>query len=165
MSETRIRKLKKDDFDLVFDWENRSELWDISDECGPYSTNQIERFMERCLANPPEDIQRWIIENSEGLPVGMVDLFDIDRTLKSGGIGILIADQNHRRKGHALRAISLVLTALQQEKWTFIRALIHEDNLPSRFLFSRLCFSEGARTSHRGKAAIQYVCALSEWKP
>jgi RimJ/RimL family protein N-acetyltransferase len=165
MTKTSIRRLVKDDFNLVFDWENREELWEISDESGPFSTLQIQRFMDRCLANPPEDIERWIVENEEGYPIGMVDLFDIDRTLKSGGIGILIADQHNRRLGHARRALTLVLSILKEEKWTFIRALIHEENSASRFLFGRLHFSQGARTFHRGKPAFQYVCALSEWKP
>jgi diamine N-acetyltransferase len=165
MSKTTIRRLKEDDFDLVFDWENREELWAISDESGPYSTAQIQQFMERCLAFPPGDIERWIIENSAGQPVGILDLFDINRTLKSAGIGILIANPNDRRQGHARRALSLILTLLKEDKWTFIRALIHEENLPSRSLFGKLQFTEGAQTSHRGKAAIQYVCALSEWKP
>jgi len=165
MAETHIRRLIPEDFDLVFEWENREELWQISDESGPFSRAQIEQFMQRCLAQPPQDIERWIIEDAEGQAIGMVDLFDINRILKSGGIGILIADKHHRRRGHARRAISQILTILRDEKWSFIRALIHEENAASRFLFEGLHFSEGARTVHRGKPALQYVCALSEWTP
>jgi L-amino acid N-acyltransferase YncA len=73
----------------------------------------------------------------------------------------MIASEEFRGKGHAGRALNLLIQRLLKEKWTLLRALIHEDNESSLKLFESLQFSAGARKLHRSKAAIQYVCFLS----
>ncbi|MFN5621933.1 MAG: GNAT family N-acetyltransferase [Flavobacteriales bacterium] len=165
MSSTSIRQLTIQDFELVYRWENREELWKISDESGPYSREQIETFMQRCLVEPFGEIRRWIIETTAREPLGIIDLFDINWSVKSAGMGIMITEEKDRRKGHAHRALTQVLRILEQENWRVVRALIHEENIASRNLFSRHQFKEGGRVLYRGKPAIQYVCSLSEWNP
>lgn len=162
MPQTFIRPLTANDFNLIFDWENREEFWGISDESGPFSIEQIRIFMHRCLLVDNGEIKRWIIEDETGMALGIIDVFDIDYTLKSAGIGVMIAEHIHRRNGHARRGLELLMQQLTREKWTFLRALIHEHNEASRRLFESLNFSAGARKLYRGKPAIQYVCALSE---
>lgn len=161
MIQTSIRRLSETDFDLIFEWENREELWRVSDENGPFNQEQIASFMQRCLIKEGGEIKRWIIETDTHLPIGIIDLFNIDWLLKSADVGIMIASEEFRGKGHAGRALNLLIQQLLKEKWTLLRALIHEDNEASLKLFESLQFSAGARKLHRGKAAIQYVCFLS----
>jgi diamine N-acetyltransferase len=161
MIKTLIRPLVHEDITLVFDWENREEFWRISDENGPFKWEQIASFMQRCLIEEGGEIKRWIIETDTHLPIGMIDLFNIDWLLESADVGIMIASEEFRGKGHAGRALNLLIQQLLKEKWTLLRALIHEDNESSLKLFESLQFSAGARKLHRSKAAIQYVCFLS----
>lgn len=161
MTQTRIRRLSETDFDLIFKWENLEEFWRISDENGPFDREQIASFMQRCLIEEGGEIKRWIIETDTHIPIGIIDLFNIDWLLKSADVGIMIASKEFRGKGHAGRALNLLIQRLLKEKWTLLRALIHEDNESSLKLFESLQFSAGARKLHRSKAAIQYVCFLS----
>jgi len=161
MIQTRIRRLSETDFDLIFEWENREEFWRVSDENGPFDQEQIASFMQRCLIEERGEIKRWIIETDTHLPIGIIDLFNIDWLLKSADVGIMITSEEFRGKGHAGRALNLLIQRLLKEKWTLLRALIHEDNEASLKLFESLQFSAGARKLHRSKAAIQYVCFLS----
>ena len=161
MRTTGIRQLIDDDFDLIFEWENLEEFWRVSDENGPFDREQIASFMQRCLTEEEGEIKRWIVETDTHLPIGIIDLFNIDWLLKSADVGIMIASEEFRGKGHAGRALNLLIQQLLREKWTLLRALIHEDNEASLKLFEFLQFSAGARKLHRSKAAIQYVCFLS----
>jgi diamine N-acetyltransferase len=161
MNRTSIRTLEIRDFDLIFEWENLEEFWRISDENGPFDREQIASFMQRCLIEEGGEIKRWIIETDTHIPIGIIDLFNIDWLLKSADVGIMIASEEFRGKGHAGRALHLLIQRLLKEKWTLLRALIHEDNESSVKLFESLQFSAGARMLHRSKAAIQYVCFLS----
>jgi diamine N-acetyltransferase len=161
MIQTRIRRLSETDFDLIFEWENLEEFWRVSDENGPFDREQIASFMQRCLIEEGGEIKRWIIETDTHVPIGIIDLFNIDWLLKSADVGIMIASEEFRGKGHARRALNLLIQRLLKEKWTLLRALIHEDNEASLKLFESLQFSAGARKLHRSKAAIQYVCFLS----
>ena len=161
MTQTSIRKLSERDFELIFEWENLEEFWRVSDGNGPFDREQIASFMQRCLIEERGEIKRWIIETDTQVPIGIIDLFKIDWLLKSADVGIMIAHKEFRGKGHAGRALNLLIQQLLIEKWTLLRALIHEDNEASIKLFKTLQFSAGARTLHRGRAAIQYVCFLS----
>lgn len=161
MIKTLIRPLVHEDIELVFEWENLEEFWRVSDENGPFDREQIASFMQRCLIEEGGEIKRWIIETDTHLPIGIIDLFNIDWLLKSADVGIMIASEEFRGKGHAGRALNLLIQRLLKEKWTLLRALIHADNEASLKLFESLQFSAGARKLHRSKAAIQYVCFLS----
>lgn len=161
MIKTLIRPLVHEDIALVFDWENREEFWRISDDNGPFDWEQIASFVKRCLIEEGGEIKRWIIETDTHLPIGMIDLFNIDWLLKSADVGIMIASEEFRGQGHAGRALNILIQQLLKEKWTMLRALIYEDNEASLKLFRSLQFSAGARKPHRSKPAIQYVCFLS----
>ena len=160
MLQTAIRKLTPDDFELIFAWENSEDLWAVSDESGPFSREQIHAFMQRCLHANPTVVDRWIITDEKQMPIGVLDLFHLDEVLKTASIGIFIAEHAHRLKGHAGRALHLMLEKLKERKWNFIKALIHCDNTASIRLFTAAGFSAGGEQLHKGKRARQYVCCL-----
>lgn len=160
LHQTSIRKLTSDDFELIFAWENSEELWAVSDESGPFSREQIQAFMNRCLHANPLEVDRWIIEDETQMPIGVVDLFHLDEVIKTASIGIFIAEHAHRKKGHAGRALHLMQEKLRARKWHFIKALIHCDNVASIHLFTSAGFSAGGEQLHKGKQARQYVYCL-----
>ena len=74
-----------------------------------FSRHTLERFIE----GQQFDIfqtrqQRLIIETLEGLPVGALDLFDLDPVNLRAGVGILIHDTAQRGKGYAADAVETV---------------------------------------------------------
>ena len=58
------RPLQQEDFATVYAWENMEELWDVSDQKGPFSPSEIKDFMERCLNPENDDCERWIISSN-----------------------------------------------------------------------------------------------------
>ena len=88
---TRLRALEPGDIELMYAWENDTEIWGVSGTLAPFSRHTLERFIE----GQQFDIfqtrqQRLIIETPEGLPVGALDLFDLDPVNLRAGVGILI---------------------------------------------------------------------------
>lgn len=161
LKQTLIRKLRADDFEIIFEWENSEELWLVSDESGPYSREIIAAFIDRCLNSDSPETERWVIMNEMQEPVGVVDLLEIDYLFKSAGIGIFIANVADRKKGYAKRALLELISVLEKRKWKFIKALIHQDNIASASLFKSIGFSPGGEQLHRGKLATQFVYCIA----
>ena len=106
---TRLRALEPGDIELMYAWENDTEIWGVSGTLAPFSRHTLERFIE----GQQFDIfqtrqQRLIIETPEGLPVGALDLFDLDPVNLRAGVGILIHDTAQRGKGYAADAPVMV---------------------------------------------------------
>ena len=103
-----IRPLIMGDFKTIYEWENREELWEVSEQTGSFSEKEIEEFMHRCIDPNNEELERWIVTWKE-IPVGAIDLFDFNKASQSCGIGIFIAQPENRGKGIGTKALELVL--------------------------------------------------------
>jgi diamine N-acetyltransferase len=156
-----IRPLQEEDFELILDWENRPELWQFSEQQGPFPMEDIKSFHSKCLDHNNTEIKRWLICR-ETAPIGAVDIFEIDTTNHHCGIGIFITEAHHRKKGYASKALLLALKELHIIGLRLVRAIIYNDNIQSRNLFSKAGFSEGAALIYKGKLATQYICNLQE---
>jgi diamine N-acetyltransferase len=108
----KLRALEPFDLDLLYEWENNTTIWDIGNTLAPVSKYILHQYIENSRHEISENKQlRLIIEQKETipfLPIGTVDLFDIDFYHKRAGIGILIASDEHRKKGYARQAIALL---------------------------------------------------------
>jgi diamine N-acetyltransferase len=151
-----VRPLYEDDFDTVYFWENLPELWRVSEQTGPFHSHEIQAFMNRCLDNNQHEVERRIIcFDSE--PIGAIDIFDYDHRHHHCGIGIFIAEEQHRRRGHATEAIAYILDTLTNRGCRQVRAIIYNDNHSSAGLFLKVGFRQGATTQYKGKSATQYI--------
>ena len=156
---TSLRPLTADDFDIVFEWENLPELWQVSEQQGPFSREDIAAFVGKCIDRENVEIERWIISNAAG-PIGAVDIFDYDNHNSTCGIGIFIAHVANRNRGHATVALKQAVSMLQTRGCLLIQAIVYNDNTSSRRLFLSAGFREGNPTHYKGKPAIQFI-----WKP
>ncbi len=154
-----LRPLSKDDFNLVFEWENLAELWQFSEQRGPFSREDIASFVGKCLDSNNTEIERWIMCNTS-TPIGAVDVFDYDTLNRTCGLGIFITHLENRNRGHAKAALKQAVTMLHRRGALLIRAIIYEDNTSSRRLFLSAGFRQGASTLYKGKPAIQFF-----WTP
>jgi len=139
----RLRALEPTDLELLYQWENNPSIWEVSNTLSPYSKYILHQYIENSFRDIVESKQlRLIIElanNQYCEPIGTIDLFEIDFYHKRAGIGILIASEEHRKKGYASEAIKLMeeysanhLLLLQ------VHCKINEDNLPSLKLFKQI---------------------------
>jgi diamine N-acetyltransferase len=106
-----LRALEPADVELLYKWENDPLIWKVSDTLTPYSQHVLEQY----IISAAQDIYsarqlRLMIQKNEGAQaVGAIDLFDFDPRHLRAGIGIMIADENERRNGHASEAMELLI--------------------------------------------------------
>lgn len=105
-----LRSVEPEDADLIFEWENNRDIWQVSNTVKPFS-----RAMIKSYAASDQDVyaQRQlrliVVHNETNREIGCVDLFDFDPTHDRAGMGILIADEKYRNKGLASEAIGLMI--------------------------------------------------------
>jgi diamine N-acetyltransferase len=102
-----LRALEPEDLELLYEWENNESYWIISETVVPFSKFTLKRYLENSHKNIYETGQlRLMIDlPSEKKTIGAIDIFDFDPFHKRAGIGILIADENERKKGYATMAL------------------------------------------------------------
>ena len=143
--EIKLRAPEPEDLELLYDWENNNEYWVISNTVSPFSKFTLKRYIENSHRNIYESGQlRLMIDHvKDKMTIGTIDLFEFDPFHKRAGIGILIADMGHRRKGFATMAATCLIN------YCFKTLLLHQiycnildNNCESMDLFIKLGFKE-----------------------
>lgn len=104
-----LRALEPDDLDVLYKWENNTDIWQVSNTQTPFSRFVLEQF----LANQHQDIytnkQLRLIacDQNSHLPIGAIDLFDFDPFHFRVGVGILV-DEEKRQNGYAYEMLELI---------------------------------------------------------
>jgi diamine N-acetyltransferase len=138
-----LRAMEPEDLELLYEWENDTSLWELSNTRAPYSRFLLAQYLKDASGDVFEQKQvRLIIQNEEKRAVGAVDLFEIDLFHQRAGVGILIHKTEDRRHGYA----SDTLKALENyaSETLGIRQLyasISEDNNASIHLFEKAGYS------------------------
>jgi len=106
-STVALRALEPEDLELLYQWENDTSVWHLSNTLVPYSRYLLKQYLENAGRDIFEHKQlRLIIELIKGgKAIGAIDLFDFDPFHRRAGIGILIADLSQRRKGYARESL------------------------------------------------------------
>lgn len=101
-----LRPLEPRDIDLMYQWENNMEIWNVSNTKTPFSRFILAEYLKESAKDIYETKQlRLMIETLKGEPVGAVDLFDFDPYHMRAGIGILIHNPDNRNHGYASDAL------------------------------------------------------------
>ena len=145
----RLRALEPQDIDVMYGWENDTDLWRVSGTMAPFSRHSLMRFIEE----QQYDIyasrqQRLVIEadvDGEAKAVGAIDLFDFDPQNLRAGVGIVISAE-YRQAGYAKDALCTLATYVKDvlhmhQLWCSIGA----DNDASIRLFQSIGFVECGR--------------------
>ena len=135
----RLRALEPDDIDLLYEWENDAEIWEVSNTYVPFSKYILAKYIKESQRDIYESKEaRLIIETLEGRAVGAIDLFDFDPFHFRAGVGILIHDKKNRNLGYANDALQLLcLYAASHLRLHQLFANIAADNLVSIQLFTK----------------------------
>tara|TARA_B100000809_G_scaffold265523_1_gene324620 strand:- start:4779 stop:5285 length:507 start_codon:yes stop_codon:yes gene_type:complete len=137
-----LRELQYSDVDFIFKWENDTENWKVSGTTKPFTKDEIETFVTAQQDLTLNEQIRYVIclQDSES-PIGTIDLFELDATKKTVGIGILIGEKVYRNKGYALEALNLMIDYCRNElSLVDLFCNIQKDNTTSIRLFEKCGF-------------------------
>lgn len=104
-----FRAVEPADIDQIFDWENDTETWHLSNTVIPFSRFDLEQY----VLNADKDIfaakqLRLMISLTEtNETIGCVDLFEFEPLHHRAGIGIII-NKAKRNKGFASESLDLL---------------------------------------------------------
>lgn len=136
-----LRALEPEDIEFLFSAENDESFWEISNTQLPYPKHILKNYIENAHQDIYEAKQyRFVICNTEDIPVGMIDLFDFNPQHNRVGVGILILPV-FQGKGFASEALELIIG------YTFTYLNVHQifanitpDNTKSIALFEKFNF-------------------------
>lgn len=139
-----LRPLETEDIELLYQWENNMEIWNVSNTRTPFSKYILAEYIKESVKDIYETKQlRLIIQNENLEPVGAVDLFDFDPYHMRAGIGILIHDAKNRNHGYATDALNAIFNyALQVLGLKQLYANISAKNEVSIHLFEKAGFEK-----------------------
>ena len=140
----KLRSLEPIDLDLLFSIENDTQNWEVSNTLVPFSRDVLSKYLKNAHQDLYEakQLRLVITRKSDGLIVGLIDLFDFNPQHERAGIGILILDK-YQRKGYAQSTLELFLKyAFEHLDLHQIYANIPVDNKSSLALFSKINFKE-----------------------
>ncbi len=110
----KLRAPEPTDLELLYAWENNEENWKVSNTVAPFSKYVLKKYIESSHLDIWETKQLRLIIDAKTqsslmhIPIGTIDLFDFDPFHLRAGVGILIANKEHRQKGYATEALKLL---------------------------------------------------------
>ena len=110
-----LRPLEPTDLDTLYNWENDSALWVVSDTVAPYSRAALWQYLENYTGDifAQRQLRLMITLASDGTPVGTIDFLNFDPLNNRAELGLFIAAE-HRGQGLGRQALEL-LTAYARE--------------------------------------------------
>ena len=141
----KLRAPEIEDIQAIYDIENNTGLWQVSQTLVPFSLFDIEQHILRSNKDPFKTAEaRFVITKTDTNEiVGLIDLYDVDALNKRAGVGIMIVEK-FRNNGYAKEALSVL------KKYAFgvlhlhmLHCIIDTDNNKSLKLFT----SEGFKIS------------------
>lgn len=156
-----IRKATPEDCDVILLWENNPLLWEVTDEPGPFTIDDISSFLNEKNSMKSANQERWIIENVRE-PIGMIDLFQWDIVQQSVGVGIAVPNIEFRKKGFASAALKILHSAMQLKYGIqHFHCIIHPNNPASQKLFEKLGYQQTRTEIHRNQKVYRYQKSIA----
>ena len=139
---TTLRALEPDDVELLYRWENDKEVWKVSNTRTPISRYMLANYIKTADRDIWESHEmRLLIETAERKAVGTVELFDFDPYHSRAGIGIMVFENEDRRRGIATEAFEIIADyAINEIGLAQIYVNIAQSNEASLQLFQKLGF-------------------------
>ncbi len=143
----RLRALEPEDIEVMYGWENDTNVWRDSGTTAPFSRHVLSRLIEEQQFDIYATRQmRLVIEDvATRETVGAVDIFEFDPHNRRAGVGIIISPP-YRQRGFALDA----LRALERYASEILHlhqlwCSVMEDNTASLALFARAEYEQCGR--------------------
>lgn len=143
----RLRALEPEDLDVMYGWENDTDIWRVSGTTAPFSRHVLSRLIEEQQFDIYATRQmRLVIEDAANQEaVGAVDIFEFDPHNRRAGVGIIVSPP-YRQRGFALDALrALERYAGQTLHMHQLWCSVTEDNTASLALFTRAGYEQCGR--------------------
>ncbi len=138
-----LRPLEQEDLDFLYQLENNTATWKVSNTLSPYSRFALEQYLqsiEDIFVN--KQLRLVIVQHTTYKAIGCIDLFDFDPHHQRAGIGIYV-EEAFRNQGIATEALQLLIN------YCFQVLLLHQvycnvgvNNQQSLKLFEQAGFSK-----------------------
>lgn len=137
-----LRALEPSDVELLYQWENDTAVWKVSNTFAPLSKFALANYIKSADSDIWESkCLRLIIEDENKQAVGTIELFDFEPYHSRAGLGVMIYDNENRRKGTAKMAVELFCQyATNELGLSQVYVNIAESNKASLNLFDKLNF-------------------------
>ena len=148
----RLRALEPDDLDVMYGWENDTNVWRVSGTVAPFSRHVLSSLIEEQQFDLYTTRQmRLVIEQKDGdacgrgEAIGAVDIFEFDPLNRRAGVGIIVS-QDVRQKGYATDALmALERYAKEVLQLHQLWSSVAEDNEACHRLMLKCGFEECGR--------------------
>lgn len=137
-SKIKLRAVEPEDLDLMYLVENDTELWPCGQTSVPFSYYALKQFIAESSNDFFRDRQlRLVIETSDGIGVGFLDLQNYEPLHHRAEVGIVVVPE-HQRRGLATEALRLLSKYASAHLGVHqLYALVPEDNAASVALFRK----------------------------
>jgi diamine N-acetyltransferase len=138
-----LRALEPEDLAFIYKLENNEAMWDVANTQTPYSRFLIRQYLENAHQDIYEakQLRLAICKTGSFDAVGLIDLFDFDPVNSRAGVGIIVEDTTHRKKGYGSEALVLVINyAFKKLQLHQLYANIDSVNVASTTLFTNFGF-------------------------
>ncbi|MCL3781698.1 N-acetyltransferase [Prolixibacteraceae bacterium JC049] len=134
-----LRPVEPEDLEILYRWENDSNIWHVSNTLTPFSRFIIAEYIKSSAQDIYTTKQlRLMIENHNGETVGTIDLFDFDPFHLRAGVGILIQGEKNKRQGFAAAALDVLASYCKKHLGLIqLYANITDNNTASMHLFEK----------------------------
>jgi diamine N-acetyltransferase len=137
-----LRALEPSDAEILYNWENNTEIWPVSFTQVPFSHFILEEFINTAYQDiyTSKQLRLMITDNDTQKVIGILDLFEFEPQHARCGLGIYIHNE-FRKKGAALESIELAkhycskMLLLKQ-----VHAHVNTTNAASLSLFEKAGF-------------------------
>jgi diamine N-acetyltransferase len=153
----KLRAIEPSDIDLLYEWENDTEVWEVSNTLVPFSRFILQKYIDNAHLDIYESKQLRLMIDLKQLnkqtvlpTIGMIDLFDYDPYHQRAGVGILIYTKEERRKSYASESIRLLI------QYCFKYLKFHQ-------LYCNIAVSNDASLTLFTKLGFQLIGEKKEW--
>jgi diamine N-acetyltransferase len=103
-----LRAMEPADVELLYNWENRRDLWAVSYTQTPFSKSVLNDFVNASHQDiyTIRQLRVMIVELASKETIGTIDWYEFEPQHQRVGLGIFV-HENFRRKGYAAEAINL----------------------------------------------------------
>jgi diamine N-acetyltransferase len=103
-----LRAMEPSDVDLLYNWENRKDLWAVSYTQTPFSKNVLNEFVNASHQDiyTNRQLRLMIVELESKETIGTIDWYEFEPQHQRIGLGIFV-HENFRRRGYASQALDL----------------------------------------------------------
>ena len=144
-SKIKLRAVEPEDLDLMYLIENDTELWPCGQTSVPFSHYALKQYISENTNDIFRDRQlRLVIETTDGVSVGFVDLQNYNPQHHRAEVGIVVVPEQ-QRQGIATETLRLLAKyASSQLGIHQLYALVPENNTASIALFQKCGYKKTA---------------------